>query len=191
MTAENANKQVTSGNNSNKNVPVTGYKNCGIIPDFKMGASKAYKGVGNMQIGSGRPTLVDKYNNMSNSGYGYSKPGIDGNRLYADSYPPVTSTSHLQKCGKGGKRKSKKMRKRKGKKMRKSKKHMKRSKKIKKKQSGGYAQYMSNVPLTYTMQLPNGPNLLLHLPIKGQIFVKIITIIILAKQCVHPFWTKR
>lgn len=174
MTSNNAKMQANAGNPSgigmgnhnNATVSVSGYKNCGIIPDFKLGASKNYSSLENIQIGAGA-SLVDKYNNMTNSGYGYLKPGSDGNRLYADSYAPVTSTSRGQKCGKGGKkkrgRKSRKGRKgrksrkgRKGRKGRKSRKSRKMKRRSRKKQRGGYAQYMSNVPLTSTQSIPNG-----------------------------------
>ena len=136
MTAQNATTQATAGspsgigmgNHNSAGVSITGYKNCNITPDFKMGAGSNWKGLENMQIGAG---MVDKYNNMTAGAYGYIPDG--NNNAFAGSYPPVKPLARDQQCSKGGKKK------RGG-----------------KKQKGGYAQYNSNVAHTHTQQIPNG-----------------------------------
>jgi len=136
MTASNATMQANAGspsgigmgNHNSAGVSITGYKNCNITPDFKMGAGTNWKSISNMQVGAG---MVDKYNNMTSGAYGYIPEG--DNHSFAGSYPPVKPLSRSNQCGKGGKKK------RGG-----------------KKQRGGYAQYHSNIAMTHTQQIPNG-----------------------------------
>lgn len=193
------------GYNRHSTVPISAYKNCGIVPNFKMGASSNYVGTQRIQKGAGAagypghntsPITVDAYNQYNNSSYGYTNGSQ--NDVLRGSYAPITNLSHKQQCklsggrkkkkggmslltdayksvmavpgdigskvnqaagdvfipvtaAGGGKRKKRKTRKRKTKKRRKYKKRRS------KKQRGGYAQYQSNVPLTWTQQIPAGP----------------------------------
>ena len=109
MTANDASTQAAAGTPSGighgyhlkAGTSVTGYKNCGLIPAFKLGASSNFKGVSDIQVGAGQS--ANAYNQYSSAGYGYSKP-VNGNKFIAGSYAPITSTSKSQKCGTGGKR---------------------------------------------------------------------------------------
>lgn len=151
------------GFNRHGTLPVAGYKNCGIIPNFKLGASANYVGTKHIQKGAGAagypgpnslPMTVDAYNQYNNSSYGYTNGSQ--NDVLRGSYAPITNLSHKQQCKlSGGKRKKRKTRKHKKRKTRKQRKHKKRRSK---KQRGGYAQYKSNVPLTWTQQIPAGPS---------------------------------
>jgi hypothetical protein len=145
MTTESAYGQANAGSPSgigrgfhnSAGVPIAGYKSCGLIPDFKLGAGRNYTSNASIQKGAGKS--VAAYNQYGTGEYGYTRPGVDGNRLYAGSYAPITNLSYSQTCG--GRKKAHKSRKRKKKAKR-------------KKHRGGYAQFRSNIPLTRTMQLP-------------------------------------
>lgn len=113
MTANDAATQAASGTPSGTGqgfhlqagTSVTGYKNCGLIPSFKLGASSNFKGPADIQQGAGKS--VNAYNQYSSAGYGYLHPTPDGNRHIAGYHAPITSTSKSQRCGNGGKRKKK------------------------------------------------------------------------------------
>lgn len=113
MTANDAATQAASGTPSGTGqgfhlqagTSVTGYKNCGLIPSFKLGASSNFKGPADIQQGAGKS--VNAYNQYSSAGYGYLRPTPDGNRHIAGYHAPITSTSKSQRCGNGGKRKKK------------------------------------------------------------------------------------
>jgi len=113
MTANDAAGQAASGTPSGTGqgfhlqagTSVTGYKNCGLIPSFKLGASSNFKGPADIQQGAGKS--VNAYNQYSSAGYGYLRPTPDGNRHIAGYHAPITSTSKSQRCGNGGKRKKK------------------------------------------------------------------------------------
>lgn len=196
-------------------LPTTGYKNCGIVPKFKMGAGQNYVGTKTIQKGAGpakypsnqsmKLMSTDGQNQMPNPNYGYTT-GKNAS-IFAPGHPQVTiNNAHKQQCHLSGGRKKKggnrfflamkdkvesipgdvstaadntignaflgvhaasggrrtrkhrkKSRKRKYKKRRGSRKHKRRRRKRRtKRQRGGYAQYQSNVPLTWTQQLPAG-----------------------------------
>jgi hypothetical protein len=113
MTANDAATQAASGTPSGTGqgfhlqagTSVTGYKNCGLIPSFKLGASSNFKGPADIQQGAGKS--VNAYNQYSSAGYGYLHPTSAGNRYIAGYHAPITSTSKSQRCGNGGKRKKK------------------------------------------------------------------------------------
>ena len=113
MTANDAATQAASGTPSGTGqgfhlqagTSVTGYKNCGLIPSFKLGASSNFKGPADIQQGAGKS--VNAYNQYSSAGYGYLRPTPDGNRHIAGYHAPITSTSKSQRCGNGGNRKKK------------------------------------------------------------------------------------
>lgn len=152
----------------------TTYSGCHVQSPMKLGAGMNQKG-GMKHLLS--PSTVDMYNQTTNPGYGY----VSGkyNKLFSGSgYPKMTPTTKANTCKNGGSKK--KRSKSKTRKMRKKKSHMKRHKKKhakkharkhkrktrggkkthqknkRKTQRGGYSQYQSDVPLTYTMQTPNG-----------------------------------
>ena len=131
------------------------------------------------------PTASDYYNQSTSVGYGYIN-GKDNLLFAGSGYPKETQTTTMNSCQKGGKRrrtrhpkKGKRSRTRKGKRdflthkgdklfnrrghrqkrpnkrSRKRRPYKKRRRKSRK-QRGGYSQYQSDVPLTYTMQTPNG-----------------------------------
>ena len=195
-------------------VPTTGYKNCGIIPDFKMGAGVNYVGTKTIQKGAGpakypsnqsmRLMSTDGQNQMANPNYGYTT-GKNA-AIFAPGHAQVTiNNAHEQQChlnggkkkkggnrfflamkdkfesvpsevskdvdntignaflgvhaasGGGHTRKRRRSRKRKYRKRRNSRKRkVKRRRRHTKKQRGGYAQFQSNVPLTWTEQQPAG-----------------------------------
>jgi hypothetical protein len=114
MTADDAAAQAASGTPSGvgqgyhlkAGTSVTGYKNCGLIPSFKLGASSNFKGPADIQSGAGHSS-VDLYNQYGSAGYGYKHPTPSGNKYIAGYHAPITSTSKSQKCGTGGRRKKK------------------------------------------------------------------------------------
>jgi hypothetical protein len=111
MTAKNASNQANSGTpsgtgegfHSTATTSVTGYKNCGLIPNFKLGAGRNFKGPADIQSGAGKS--VSAYNQYNSAGYGYLKPTSKGNADIAGYHAPITSTSKSQRCGTGGKKK--------------------------------------------------------------------------------------
>ena len=111
MTAKNAHIQATSGTpsgtgqgfHSTATTSVTGYKNCGLIPNFKLGAGRNFKGPADIQSGAGKS--VAAYNQYNSAGYGYLKPTLKGNADIAGYHAPISSTSKSQRCGTGGKKK--------------------------------------------------------------------------------------
>jgi len=111
MTANNASNQANSGTpsgtgqgfHSTATTSVTGYKNCGLIPNFKLGAGRNFKGPADIQSGAGKS--VAAYNQYNSAGYGYIKPTLKGNADIAGYHAPITSTSKSQRCGTGGKKK--------------------------------------------------------------------------------------
>ena len=111
MTAKNASIQANSGTpsgtgqgfHSTATTSVTGYKNCGLIPNFKLGAGRNFKGPADIQSGAGKS--VSAYNQYNSAGYGYLKPTSKGNADIAGYHAPITSTSKSQRCGTGGKKK--------------------------------------------------------------------------------------
>lgn len=111
MTAKNASNQANSGTpsgtgegfHSTATTSVTGYKNCGLIPNFKLGAGSNFKGPADIQSGAGKS--VAAYNQYNSAGYGYLKPTSKGNADIAGYHAPITSTSKSQRCGTGGKKK--------------------------------------------------------------------------------------
>ncbi len=113
MTANDAATQAASGTPSGvgqgyhlkAGTSVTGYKNCGLIPSFKLGAGSNFKGPVDIQQGAGKS--VNAYNQYNSAGYGYLHPTPEGNRHIAGYHAPITSTSKSQRCGNGGKRKKK------------------------------------------------------------------------------------
>jgi hypothetical protein len=111
MTANDAHIQANSGTPSGTGLgfhstaptSVTGYKNCGLIPNFKLGAGRNFKGPADIQSGAGKS--VSAYNQYNSAGYGYLKPTLKGNADIAGYHAPITSTSKSQRCGTGGKKK--------------------------------------------------------------------------------------
>ena len=111
MTAKNASNQANLGTpsgtgqgfHSTATTSVTGYKNCGLIPNFKLGAGRNFKGPADIQSGAGKS--VAAYNQYNSAGYGYIKPTLKGNADIAGYHAPITSTSKSQRCGTGGKKK--------------------------------------------------------------------------------------
>ena len=111
MTAKNASNQANLGTpsgtgqgfHSTATTSVTGYKNCGLIPNFKLGAGRNFKGPADIQSGAGKS--VSAYNQYNSAGYGYLKPTLKGNADIAGYHAPITSTSKSQRCGTGGKKK--------------------------------------------------------------------------------------
>jgi hypothetical protein len=111
MTANDALIQANSGTpsgtglgfHSTATTSVTGYKNCGLIPNFKLGAGRNFKGPADIQSGAGKS--VAAYNQYNSAGYGYIKPTLKGNADIAGYHAPITSTSKSQRCGTGGKKK--------------------------------------------------------------------------------------
>ena len=111
MTENNASNQANSGTpsgtgqgfHSTATTSVTGYKNCGLIPNFKLGAGRNFKGPADIQSGAGKS--VSAYNQYNSAGYGYLKPTSKGNADIAGYHAPITSTSKSQRCGTGGKKK--------------------------------------------------------------------------------------
>ena len=114
-----------------QNIPaaVSPTSNCErLSPSFKMGAGQIYHGTKSIQKGGSRsplaPTASDFFNQSTSVGYGY-KSG-DDNLLFAGSgYPKETSTTAINTCQRGGRRRRKTRRKRK----RHSKRHSKRKSK--------------------------------------------------------------
>ena len=110
MTAKNASNQANLGTpsgtgqgfHSTATTSVTGYKNCGLIPNFKLGAGRNFKGPADIQSGAGKS--VSAYNQYNSAGYGYLKPTSKGNADIAGYHAPITSTSKSQRCGTGGKK---------------------------------------------------------------------------------------
>ena len=113
MTSKNASVQAASGvpagtgqgYHLSAGTSVTGYKNCGLIPNFKLGAGRNFKGPADIQSGAGKS--VAAYNQYNSAGYGYLKPTLKGNADIAGYHAPITSTSKSQRCGTGGKKKKK------------------------------------------------------------------------------------
>ena len=113
MTSKNAIVQAASGvpagtghgYHLSAGTSVTGYKNCGLIPNFKLGAGRNFKGPADIQSGAGKS--VAAYNQYNSAGYGYLKPTLKGNADIAGYHAPITSTSKSQRCGTGGKKKKK------------------------------------------------------------------------------------
>ena len=111
MTANDASNQAKSGTppgtglgfHSTATTSATGYKNCGLIPNFKLGAGRNFKGPADIQSGAGKS--VSAYNQYNSAGYGYLKPTSKGNADIAGYHAPITSTSKSQRCGTGGKKK--------------------------------------------------------------------------------------
>lgn len=107
MTAENATMQsntgtpsgIGMGNHKSAGVNITGYKNCNLTPDFKMGAGSNWKSLNSIQKGAG---MINKYNNITSGSYGYVPEG--DNKSFAGSYAPVKPLVRSQQCGKGGKK---------------------------------------------------------------------------------------
>ena len=128
MTTESAYGQAHAGSpqglgrgfHKSAGVPIDGYKSCGLLPDFKLGAGRNYTSNASIQKGAGKS--VAAYNQYGPSEYGYTRPGVDGNRLYAGSYAPITNLSASQQCG--GRKK-----------VNKSRKHKKREKRAKDRKS--------------------------------------------------------
>jgi len=198
-------------------LPTTGYKNCGIIPNFKMGAAVNYVGTKTIQKGAGPAKFpsnqslklmsTDGQNQMPAASYGYTtgknasifapghaqvtnlsnnkqqchlsggrkkkggrglvshlfgevanfpgKVSSDANNLIGNSFLDVHAASGGRRTKRRKRKHSKKRRKRKHRRSRKRR-RVKRRKRRTKKQRGGYAQYQSNYPLTWTQQTPDG-----------------------------------
>jgi hypothetical protein len=111
MTTNSAQTQAHTGSpegtgmgfHNSAGVPITGYKSCGITPDFKLGAGTTYTGTKSIQKGAG--TSIDIQNHDRSSKYGYSKASPGGNGKFAGSYAPFSNISRSQKCGGSRKRK--------------------------------------------------------------------------------------
>jgi len=168
MTGKKLQKGGTNGYGFFGGDPRTPYVECGIVPTPE-----------NIQTGGNY--TVNHYNQIRGD-YGFT--GGENTRLYGGFYAPYSTTEQSGCTQLGGKRhktkkhkksksrkrkrdKSRKHKKSKSRKHKKSKsrKHKKsKSRKHKKKQmrarkqQGGYAQYSSNQPLTWTQQSPNGQN---------------------------------
>ena len=89
MTAADADMQAHTGspsgigigNHNSAGVSVSGYKNCGIIPSFKLGAGTNWKSVGKMQIGASKKKRGSKQKG------GYAQFGSNQALTYTQQLP--------------------------------------------------------------------------------------------------------